>query len=60
MGAVRVLHFARSVWTEVSYDLYQGGATLEDMQDFLKPFGFRLNDVNLNVHAWGNALFLKR
>ena len=60
MGAGRVLHHAKAVWTEVSYDLYRGGATLEDMQGFLKPFGFQLNAVSLNAHAWGNALFLKR
>lgn len=60
MGAGQVLHHATAIWTEVSYDLYEGGASLEDIQGFLKPFGFRLNDVSLNVHRWGDALFLKR
>lgn len=60
MGAGQVLHHVKGVWTEVSYDLYEGGASLEDMQGYLKPFGFRLNTVRINDHGWGDALFLKR
>ncbi len=59
MGATQALHRATAVWTEVSYDLYAGGATLEALQGFLSAFGFRLNNMNLNRHGWGNALFLK-
>ena len=59
MGATQALHRASAVWTEVSYDLYAGGATLEALQGLLAAFGYRLNNVSLNRHGWGNALFLK-
>ncbi len=60
MGATTLLQHVRNIHTEVSYDLYQGGATLEDLQSFLGSFGFRLNSVSLNRHGWGDALFLKQ
>ncbi len=59
MGATRVLQYAQSVWTEVSYDLYEGGASLEDLQGFLKAFGFRLHHIDVNDRGWGDALFAK-
>ncbi len=59
MGAVRMLQHVHSIWTEVSYDLYENGADLEDQQAFLRPFGFRLNYIKLNAHRWGDALFIK-
>ncbi len=59
MGAMRVLQFAQWVWTEVSYDLYDGGASLEDMQGFLRAFGFRLHHIEVNDRGWGDALFAK-
>ncbi len=60
MGASRVLQHVRYIWTEVSYDLYEGGASLEEMQGFLQPFGFRLNNLYVNAHGWGDALFIRR
>ena len=59
MGATRALQFATSVWTEVSYDLYEGGATLEQQQSFLAAFGFRLHFIRVNPKGWGDALFCK-
>jgi FkbM family methyltransferase len=60
MGAALLLQQVRQIYTEVSYDLYEGGATLEELQAFLGSFGFSLNTVELNHHGWGDALFLKR
>ena len=60
MGATTLLQHVRHIHTEVSYDLYQGGATLEDLQAFLGCFDFRLNSINLNHLGWGDALFLKK
>ena len=60
MGAATLLQHVRQIHTEVSYDLYEGGATLEDLQAFLGGFGFRLNYIDLNRHGWGDALFLKQ
>ncbi len=59
IGATRALQFARSIWTEVSYDLYEDGATLEQQQGFLSAFGFRLHYIRLKPKGWGDALFVK-
>lgn len=59
MGATALLQHTRYIWTEVSYDLYEGGATLEQLQAFLQAFGFRLHCLELNRQAWGDALFVK-
>jgi FkbM family methyltransferase len=59
-GASRMLQRAKAVWSEVSYDQYVDGASLEDVQGFLRGFGFRLHDVRLGRLGWGNALFLRR
>lgn len=59
MGANRVLHFVDSIWAEVSGDLYREGATLEGLQGFLRPYGFRLNNIYINTHGWGDALFVR-
>ena len=59
-GARRLLQHVRSIWTEVSCELYDGAAELEDIQAWLRPFGFRLNTLKMNTHGWGDALFVKR
>jgi FkbM family methyltransferase len=48
------------VYAEVSEEpLYEGSCTLEEVTEFLKPFGFRLKYLGLNHMNWGNALFAK-
>ncbi len=59
MGAAVLLQHTRYVFTEVSYDLYEGGATLDDLQGFLRGFGFQLQHLEMNRHGWGDALFIK-
>jgi FkbM family methyltransferase len=59
-GATRLLRQVKCVWTEVSYDQYEDGASLEDVQDLLGTFGLRLHDLRLGALGWGNALFLRR
>ncbi len=59
MGATRLLKHIKYVFAEVSYDLYEGGATLDDLQGFLRTFGFQLQYLQLNRHGWGDGLFVK-
>ena len=59
-GAPRVLGQVRQVIAEVGGDLYEGAASLEEVQAHLGPLGFRLNSVKLGGHGSGDALFLRR
>ncbi len=59
MGATRLLQHVKYVFSEVSYDLYEGGATLDDLQGFLRAFGFQLHFLQLNRRGWGDGLFVK-
>jgi FkbM family methyltransferase len=59
IGAVRLLPTIRHVFTEVSYDLYENGATLDQLQGFLRAFGFQLHFLQLNRRGWGDGLFVR-
>lgn len=39
--------------------LYEGGCTLEEIVDYLKPLGFSMRNLNVNIADWGNALFTR-
>jgi FkbM family methyltransferase len=59
-GAYQTLHSIKQIWTEVSHGgLYENDVALEDLQAFLCCFGFRLYFVGINIHGYGDALFLK-
>ena len=60
-GACRTLDHIRFVYSEVSYGgLYENDVIFEDLQQFLKCFGFRLFWCCMNNHGWGDALFIKQ
>ena len=59
MGATRLLAGIRQVFTEVSYDLYENGATLDQLQGFLGAFGFQLYYLRMNPQGWGDGLFVR-
>jgi FkbM family methyltransferase len=59
MGGTRLLQHVKYVFTEVNYDLYEGGATLDDLQSFLRPFGFELTSLTPNRYGWADGLFIK-
>jgi hypothetical protein len=59
-GALRVLAQSGFVFTEVSEGgVYRGDVSLEVLIDFLRRQGFRLRNLDLNRHGWGNALFIR-
>lgn len=60
-GATRTLDHIRFLFTEVSYGgLYENDVIFEELQKFLKCFGFRLFWLCMNNHGWGDALFIKQ
>ncbi|MFO0991225.1 MAG: FkbM family methyltransferase [Hyphomicrobiales bacterium] len=60
---VRTLSRTKSVFTEVSVrsNLYQGGVTLNELKDFLAPYGFQIVLLGLDRdNLTGNALFVRQ
>jgi FkbM family methyltransferase len=59
-GAPRLLGQVDWIYTEVNEGgLYEGDCSLEDMQAYLSSRGFRLKDLKMNQHRWGDALFAR-
>ena len=59
-GARRTLGNCRFVFAEVSDGgLYVGDCSLQEIVDELKPYGFKLRQLGMNIHKWGNALFIR-
>lgn len=59
-GAQQALAKIEAVYCEVSdIALYEGSCTWQQIHAFLEGHGFRLKHLSLNVHNWGDALFLK-
>jgi FkbM family methyltransferase len=59
-GAPRLLEQVDWIYTEVNEGgLYEGDCRLEDMQAYLSSRGFRLKDLKMNQHRWGDALFAR-
>jgi len=59
-GSTNLLKKVKWVFAEVNIgDLYKGDAALEEIQAYLLDFGFRLCQLEMNSHLWGDALFVK-
>lgn len=60
-GANRVLQQVTYIRSEVSFGgLYEGDSPLEEIQGFLKCYGFRMFDLEMVRQGWGDACFFKR
>ncbi len=62
-GATQTLANTRSIFTEVSVhpDLYKGGVTLAELEEFLNPLGFRSVLLGLDKdNLTGNAFFVRQ
>jgi len=58
-GAENTLDFIDIIYTEINLEeVYKGCCRMEDLDDFLKPFGFIRIRTEDNGH-WGDALYLK-
>jgi FkbM family methyltransferase len=59
-GAVGLLPHVDAVCTEVNFEeLYQGGAQIDEIDDFLASYGFRRVYASSRDRAWADAVYLK-
>jgi hypothetical protein len=63
-GAQKTLSQIDYIYTEVSKGHYEGEPTLEDMDRFLKPFGFQRAEVSMygswkGRDQWGDIFYIK-
>ena len=60
-GAKNLLKNVRAVYSEVNREeLYAGCALIEEVDEFLKEFGFIRTDTKFTEFGWGDALYLKQ
>lgn len=59
-GSVETLNHIDYIITEINRDeLYEGGAQIEELSNFLMGFGFELVEFNWAGETWGDALYIK-
>ena len=59
-GATETLKSVKVVYTEVSnVPLYEGSALVEDLDEFLQPFGFKRVRTDWVGVTWGDAVYVK-
>lgn len=59
-GASAVLQQVRYIYTEAGIGGgYDGSVELIDLQLFLRHYGFKLHELEMNAEGWGNAMFIK-
>jgi hypothetical protein len=59
-GATQHLPFVKALYLEVNTEeVYKGCALIQDIDAFLKPFGFQRVLTYLTDYHWGDALYLK-
>jgi hypothetical protein len=59
-GSKRILGCVRYVYCEVSQvNLYEGGAKVQEIDDYLKGFGFLRVATNWTSHGWGDAFYIR-
>lgn len=59
-GATKTLAGIDYIYTEVNRaELYKNCAMVEQLDEFLQPFGFRRVETNWGGDTWGDAVYLK-
>jgi len=59
-GATNMLHNIDYIYSEVNIsELYENCVLIEEMDNFLQPFGFERVETEINAYDWGDALFIK-
>jgi hypothetical protein len=59
-GATETLKSVKVVYTEVSnVPLYEGSALVEDLDEFLQPYGFKRVRTEWVGVTWGDAVYVK-
>jgi FkbM family methyltransferase len=59
-GSVETLKSIDYIMSEINRDeVYENCAKIEELKEFLKPYGFNLVEQNWAGHTWGDGLFIK-
>lgn len=59
-GAEKILSSVDYIMSEINRDeVYQDCTKINDLIDFLKPYGFELVEEDWAGHTWGDGLFIK-
>jgi FkbM family methyltransferase len=58
-GSTRLLETVEVVLLEIGDALhYEGGPTLRELTEFLRPYGLSMKWMKINPHGWGDAIFV--
>lgn len=59
-GGVQFLHHIDYIMAEVNRaEVYEGCAKIDELVEFLSPYGFKLVEVNWAGRTWGDGFFIK-
>jgi FkbM family methyltransferase len=59
-GMTSILHNFKWIYLEVNTkEIYESCGLLPEIIEFLSTYNFKINDINITVHGWGDALFIK-
>lgn len=59
-GAENILNFIDYIYLEVNTkELYENCALLNDIDSYLKTFGFNRETILMTTHGWGDAFYVK-
>lgn len=59
-GSVETLKSIDYIMSEINRDeVYENCAKIDELEEFLKPYGFNLVEQNWAGHTWGDGLFIK-
>jgi FkbM family methyltransferase len=60
LGAEKALKVPKAVYLEVNTEeVYKGCATMDQIDAFLAPLGFRRVETKITEYGWGDALYLR-
>lgn len=59
-GASKALQFPKAIYLEVNTEeVYKGCAKMDEIDTFLKKYGFVRVETNITEYGWGDALYVK-
>ena len=59
-GAEEIINFVDYIYIEVNTkELYENGAKLEEIEEYLHKFNFKRQTIYMTEHGWGDAFYVK-
>ena len=60
-GAEKLLNNIDYIMSEINRDeVYEGCAKIDELKEFLSPYGFELVEEDWAGRTWGDGLFVKK